>query len=224
MTPGDRQPARPVAPDRLADVLAEHVAAAAARRDPAVLRVAVDGAPAADPGGLADALVDPLRLRGRPVVRVSARWFLRPASLRFEHGRADPDALRDLWLDAGGLRREVLDRVAADRHYLPTLWDPEADRATRAEYATAAPGAVLLLDGGLLLGRGLPVDFTIHMRLSAAASARRTPDDERWTLPAYRRYDAEVGPGRVADVVVRADDPRHPAVAVSPAGRRSSRR
>src|SRR5204862_1870891 len=145
---------------------------------------------------------DPLRLRGRPVIRVSAGWFLRPASLRFERGRTDPDALRDLWLDTPALRREVLDRVAADGRYLPTLWDPEADRATRADYEIAPPGAVLLLDGALLLGRGLPVDKTIHMRLSPAALTRRTPEAERWTLPAYERYADEVDPERVADVVV----------------------
>jgi hypothetical protein len=202
-------------------VLADHLAAAAAGGDPSVLRVAVDGAPPADPAGLADALVDPLRLRGRAVVRVSARWFLRPASLRFELGRTDPQALWDRWLDAGALRREVLDRVAADGRYLPTLWDPDADRATRADYAAAPPGAVLLLDGSLLLGRGLPVDLTIHLRLSPGALERRTPEAERWTLPAYRRYAEDVDPERVADVVVRLDDPRHPAVTTGP---RASRR
>ena len=41
---------------------------------------------------------------------------------------------------------------------------------------------------------------------------RRTPDADRWTLPAYARYADEVVPARLADVVVRADDPRHPAV------------
>jgi hypothetical protein len=177
-----------------------------------VLRVLVDGAPAADPAGLADALVDPLRVRGRPALRVSARWFLRPASLRFERGRTDPDAFRAEWVDVAALRREVLDPVAADGSYLPTLWDPEADRATRAGYATAPPGAVLILDGSLLLDRGLPVDLTIHLRMSAAALARRTPADQQWTLPAFARYAAEAGPDQAADIVVLLDDPRHPAV------------
>jgi hypothetical protein len=30
-------------------------------------------------------------------------------------------------------------------------------------------------------------------------------------LPAYDRYDAQVRPAERADIVVRADDPRHPA-------------
>jgi len=208
-------PPRPVAPDRLACVLADHLAGiAGSGPGPTALRVVVDGPPATDPAGLADALVGPLRLRGRPALRVSARWFLRPASLRFERGRANPDALREDWLDAGALLREVLDPLGpgGSGRYLPRLWDPELDRATRAGYAQAPAAAVLLLDGALLLGRGLPVEATVHLLLSAAALARRTPPAEHWTLPAYARYAAEVRPDTAADVVVRLDDPRHPAV------------
>jgi hypothetical protein len=174
--------------------------------------VLVDGPPAADPAALADALVDPLRLRGRPVLRVDARWFLRPASVRLERGRTDPDAYYEDRLDLAALRREVLDPLGPGRdgRWLPTLWDPEADRATRAPYEQAPPNAVLVLSGSLLLGRGLPAELTVHVRLSPAALARRTEED--WTLPAYDRYRAEVDPEAVADVVVRADDPRHPAV------------
>jgi hypothetical protein len=47
--------------------------------------------------------------------------------------------------------------------------------------------------------------------MSAPALARRTPADESWTLPAYARYDA-----RSADLVVRMDDPRHPALIEDP--------
>ena len=43
---------------------------------------------------------------------------------------------------------------------LPALWDSAADRATRTSYVTLPPGGVLLLDGTLLLGRGLPFDLS----------------------------------------------------------------
>lgn len=208
-----RRPPEPVSPQRLPDVLADLLLAGQGGAG-AVLRVLVDGAPAAGGARLADALVDPLRLRGRPALRVSAAWFLRPASLRLEHGRTDPDAYYADWLDAGALRREVLDPLepAGSGRYLPTLWDAGTDRATRAGYLAAPPGAVLLLDGALLLGRGLPADLTVHLRLSAAGLARRTPEPQRWTLPAYERYRDEVDPEAVADVVIRVDDPRHPAI------------
>ena len=58
----------------------------------------------------------------------------------------------------------------------------------------------------------VPFDVTVHLRLSAAALRRRTPEAEQWTLPAFERYEAEVGPADLADVVLLVDDPAHPAV------------
>jgi hypothetical protein len=52
----------------------------------------------------------------------------------------------------------------------------------------------------------------VHLALSGAALRRRTPADLSWTLPAFARYDAEVAPAAIADVVVRIDDPHHPAL------------
>ncbi|HEY5554331.1 MAG TPA: uridine kinase, partial [Cellulomonas sp.] len=76
----------------------------------------------------------------------------------------------------------------------------------------APPGAVLVLDGSLLLGRGLALDLTVHLSVRAETLARRTPPEDRWTLPAFSRYEEEAAPERDADVVVRVDDPRHPAL------------
>ncbi|GEL97571.1 uridine kinase [Cellulomonas terrae] len=177
------------------------------------VRVLVDGAPPTRPADLADALVDPLRALGRPVSRVHADDFLRPASVRFEHGRHDPDAYLEDRLDAGALGREVLDLFASRGRFLPTLWDAVADRSTRAAYVDVPGRAVLVLDGSLLLGRWLDADLTVHLTVRAATLARRTPEQDRWTLPAFARYDAETTPTQVADVVVHVDDPRHPALA-----------
>ncbi|GGO29635.1 uridine kinase [Microbispora rosea subsp. aerata] len=203
--------ARPVSPSLLVEELADLVAD---RPRDAWVRVAVDGAPAAEPGRLADELVEPLRLRGRDVLRVPTAGFWRPASLRLEFGRTDPDAFYDEWLDVGGLTREVLGPLEPGRtgRVLPSLWDSVRDRATRAGYVTLKPGGVVLLDGALLLGRGLAFDLTVHLSMSAAALARRTPPGERWTLPAYDRYEREADPARAADVTVRVEDPRHPAI------------
>jgi hypothetical protein len=200
------------------EILAEHVAGVVARRDGWV-RAGFDGAPAAGPGPLADAVGELLRLRGRPTLRVSAWDFLRPASVRLEHGR-DADAFYWGWFDEKALRREVLDPLGPDGggRVLPTLWDAERDRATRAGYVDLPPGGVLLLDGPLLVGSSLTLDVTVHLRLSPAALRRRTPEAEHWTLPAYERYDAEALPQEYADVVVRWDDPRHPALVERPAG------
>lgn len=178
--------------------------------------VVVDGAPVTGPGDLADALVAPLRAAGRAVFRVRAADFLRPASLRFEHGRHDPDAYLEDRVDVQALDREVLTPFVASGRHLPTLWDAVADRATRAPYAQAPEGSVLVLDGDLLLGLGLVADLTVHLAVRPATLARRTAEEDAWVLPAFARYAHEVDPEAVADVVVRVDDPAHPAL-VGPA-------
>ncbi|MGW3043319.1 uridine kinase [Kitasatospora sp. NPDC001159] len=208
---------RPISPDKLAELLADRIAALPGAGE-RWLRVAVDGAGPAHPELLADALVEPLRLRGRPALRVSAADFLRPASIRLEYGHHDADAFHDLWLDDGALLREVLDPLepGGSGRVLPSLRDPVTDRSTRAPYARLPPGGVLVLDGALLLGRWLPLELTVHLALTPAALARRTPADQQWTLPAFARYEAETGPAESADVTIRVDDPRHPALVERP--------
>ncbi|MFF2044194.1 uridine kinase [Kitasatospora sp. NPDC058170] len=204
---------RPISPERLTELLAERITALPGSGQ-RWLRVAVDGAAATRPELLADALVEPLRLRGRPALRVSARDFLRPASVRLEYGRQDADAFHDLWLDDNALLREVLDPLepGGSGSVLPSLRDPATDRSTRVPHAVLPPGGVLLLDGALLLGRWLPLELTVHLALTPGALARRTPPEEQWTLPAFARYEAETAPAEAADLTVRVDDPRHPAL------------
>ncbi|MCP3804167.1 uridine kinase [Allokutzneria sp. A3M-2-11 16] len=202
---------RAVTPERLLEEIAGRVLDLPRQ---AWVRVAVDGAEAAAPAVLADALVEPLKLGGRAVLRASASGFLRPASLRFEHGRTDPDAFYQDWLDVKGITRELLEPLSpgGSGRVLPSLWDAATDRASRASYVDVPEGGVVVLDGPLLLGQGLPLDLVVHLWLSEAALARRTPPERQWTLGAFARYDNEVDPGLLADLVVRADDPRHPAV------------
>ncbi|MER0242689.1 uridine kinase [Streptomyces sp. HSW2009] len=199
--------------ERLTDALADRVARTAAEDGGPWLRVAVDGAPAAEGELLAARLAEALRLRGRFVLVVAAAGFLRPASLRFEYGRQDAETYYEGWTDTGALWREVFNPLdpGGSGRVLPDLWDPVTDRATRSPAVQLPPGGVLVVQGPLLLGHWFPFDFSVHLRLSPAALARRTPDDARWTLPAFARYEAEVDPVQAADVVVQADKPRHPA-------------
>ena len=203
---------QPTAPDRLPDELAGVLLAAPAS-GPA-LRVAVDGPHAADPGAVAESLREPLQSRGRAFVHIRASTFWRDASLRLEHGHHDVRSYRDDWLDAGSLLREVLAPLGPDGsgQYLPSLRDPATNRATRSPRRAADPGTVVVVSGSLLLGRGFPFDVTIHLALGAAARARRTADEWAWTLSAFDEYDRDVDPTGTADVVVRLDDPRHPAI------------
>ncbi|MCG8926115.1 uridine kinase [Lentzea sp. CC55] len=170
------------------------------------VRVLVDGAPAAAPGVLADAVVEPLRALGRAVRRVSLEDFLRPASVRLEHGRTDSYSYRHDWFDYQGLRREVLD-PAVEGRVLPSLWNAATDRASRAEYVDLPENGVVLVDGTLMLDRWLPAELTVHLWLSPGALKRKTA--EEWTLPAFDDYEP------VADLFVRYDHPERPGLVES---------
>ena len=145
---------------------------------------------------------------------VPAAGFYRPASLRLEHGRTDPDARYADWLDAGALTREVLASTGpgGSGKYLPVLWDVDRDRAARARPRKAPDGGVLLVPGALLQGIGLAFDVVVHLRMSPAARRRLTPPEHAWELPAFDRYDDEVDPSGLADAVVLADHPDRPAL------------
>ena len=178
------------------------------------LRLAVDGAAGLDPSDWAGGIADAMRAGGRFALHVSVHDFLLPASQRFEFGHDSPDAFYEGWRDENGLRREVLDPAAPDGsgEVLPALWRTDIDRSARAEYVTVPSDGVVVVSGEFLLGGGLPFEYAMHLTCSPAALARRTPPDDAWTLPAYERYAAEVAPDTFADLVVRLEDPRRPAI------------
>jgi hypothetical protein len=209
--------AQPISPDLLVTHVAEAIEALPRQRRAAV---ALDGAPPTRTAELAERLVEELRLRGREAVHVAALDYLRPASLRLELGRQDPDLFYTEWLDLRAIDREVLAPLGphGSGRVLPRLWDAAADRAYRAHYVELKPGGVVLLEGSFLMGAGLAVDLTVHLSMSPAALARRTAGEDAWTLPAYQRYDEEQAPVDTADIAVLCDDPRHPALVTRDGG------
>jgi hypothetical protein len=141
-------------------------------------------------------------------VVIPAELYWRDASLRLEYGRQDVESYYEGWLDAGALTREAL----TGPWVLPSLRDPLTNRATRAAPVDLGATGVVVVAGDLLLGRGLPFDLVVHLAVSPAARRRRTSPEEQWTLAALERYDAEVDPASLADIVVRYDDPARPAL------------
>ena len=200
---------RPVTPVRLAGELADRIAALPGRP-----RIGFDGAESARPGALADAVIEPLRVLGRAALRVDLADFLRPASVRLELGRTNPDSFYERWFDLAALSREVLRPLGPDGsgRIVTTFWNARTDRSTRPSPVDVPEGGVLLLSGPLLIGAGLDLDLIVHCAQSPAALARRTPPEDQWRLPAFARYAEEVDPPGLADVVVRVDDPEHPAL------------
>ncbi|MFC8046759.1 hypothetical protein [Nocardia sp. NPDC057353] len=198
----------PLSPGELVARVAERVLARPGR---AV--VAVDGADAADPESVADAVVSRLRAAGRDAAAVPVHGYVRPASLRLEYGRDDIDSYRDAWFDYAALDREVLRALRDRARWLPALWDEAADRSARATLRNASPGTVLVVPGPMLLGRGLTFDLTVRLELSEPALRRRTPEPQHWTVPALLAHAAEYP--EVPDFAVRWDHPSKPALRIS---------
>ncbi|MGW5918186.1 hypothetical protein ACWFPY_04275 [Nocardia fluminea] len=176
----------PTSPAALARLVADRLAELPGRRI-----LAVDGADAAEPVELGQQIVRTLTDRGRSAAVVSAHDFVRPASLRMEYGRDDEWSYRTAWFDYEAMRREILVALRTEGRWLPALWDEERDRSARAAMRAARADLVLVLAGPMLLGRGLDFDLAIRLELSAQAALRRTPADQRWTLPALRDHTAD---------------------------------
>jgi hypothetical protein len=202
---------RAISPALLPRELAGYLALA-----PGVLRVAVDGAAATGPDALAAEVVASLRGSGRDAVAIRADGFWRDASLRLEYGRTDEYSLQHSWLDHDALCREVLDPLGPGGTglYLPSLRDPVTNRATRQAPLRAQSGTIAVVSGQFLLGHGLTFDRTIHLSMSVAALGRRTPAESTWTLAALESYETQTAPADIADVVVRLNDPAHPAIRI----------
>jgi hypothetical protein len=201
----------PVSPERLVGDLAEVIRSRHSGEH--ALRLALDGPRCAHLSELAEQLADTLRQAGRPVGQIDGAAFYRDASLRFEHGKTDVESFYSGWLDTGAIQREVLAPLGAGGagRYLPALRDPATNRSSRVDPILLPPKGVLVVTGEMLLGVGLSFDVTVHASVSRQARRRLTEPDWGWTLPAFDRYDLEVAPVDHADVVLRYDDPRHPA-------------
>ena len=180
--------------------------------------VVIDGADAARPVDFATRTAEHARSRGRPAAVVDLHDYVRPASIRFEYSRTDELSYRTLWFDYDALSREVIAplRPGGGGHFLPRLWDEATDRSARARSASAAPNQIVLIAGPMLLGRGLNVDLSVQLRLSASALRRRTGDADQWTcaplLAYYDGLDYSDGSAERPDLLVRWDHPDRPAL------------
>ncbi len=187
-----------------------------ARAAGTVVRLGLDGAVEHETDALAELVADQAVGQGVPVLRVRAADFVHRRSVRLEHGAHDVDAAFERWVDWSSLRREVLDPLADPRRltWLPRFRDAVTDRAAREPVRTAAPGALLVLDGPYLLRWELSgaLDAAVHLQTSPAALVRRFPSPDDPRPGAWARYLDETDPAARADLVVRYDHPDRPAV------------
>jgi len=145
-------------------------------------------------------------------VHVRAEGFWRPAGQAKDQVRQDVDDWLDVWLDEAALEREVLARAVERGDVVPAIRDPLTDRSLREAPVPVPDPGLVVVSGSGLLGRGLSFDAAVHLQASSAALLRRLPDDEQWLVGALARYAEERGPAEAADLVVRVEDPRRPAL------------
>jgi hypothetical protein len=203
----------PLTPARLADALSDWVLDRARQLGPpAGAVIGFDGPAEIGTTALADAVAGTLRGSGRQIIRASTSWWWRPSALRLEFGRQDLDMLLIGWVDSDAIRRELVQPVrVGGSTYITRLRDPDTDRSVRQRADPVSPGAVLLLDGPFLLAADLPLDAMVGFSVSRGFLDRALPDDRRWWVGAFSKYQDDYAPASRSDVLLSYDHATAPA-------------
>lgn len=205
--------------------------AIAALRRPHPVRVAIDGVDAAGKTIFADELAASLEDFGRSVIRTSVDGFHNPAAVRRRRGELSPEGYYRDSFDDPALIESLLRPLGPDGSLLVrrAVFDYRSDRPVEAPIEQARPDAVLVLDGVFLLRPAIRahVDFSVFLRADFDVTLARAEERDlalfgsvaevrrryrQRYVPGQRLYLAEVGPERVATVVVDNNDPRRPVV------------
>ena len=116
---------------------------------PHPVRVAIDGVDGVGKTTLADELVEPIRRRGRSVIRASVEGFHNPKSVRYRRGRHSPEGFFQDSFNYEALITALLAPLgpAGPRTYRRAIFDHRTDSEVNTPFETAAPDAVLIFDG-----------------------------------------------------------------------------
>lgn len=139
--------------------------------------MSIDGVDGAGKTVFADHLAEVLRATGQAAIRISADDFHHPRAVRHRRGRDSPEGF---WLgsnDYSALRQRVLDPLApaGSRRYQTASHDLVTDQALDPPVLTAAPGAVLVMDGLFLHRDELAGvwDLSVFLQVPFAVSVAR---------------------------------------------------
>jgi uridine kinase len=185
------------------------------------LRVAIDGVDAAGKTTFANDLAQALNERPRAVIRVSGDDFHHPKTHRYRRGPFSPEGFYRDAINTTALMNELLIPLGPDGglHFRPASFDLRKDRPLALPQQTAAPDAILIVDGIFLLRPELIAhwDLTIFLKcdfeitlargvardkkLFNGASKTKTRYLKRY-IPGQRLYFDEVRPLDKADIVI----------------------
>lgn len=197
------------------------------------VRIGIDGVDCSGKTILADELVEPLRLRGREVVRASIDGFHNPAEIRRRQGADSAKGYYEDSFDLDALRQYLLLPLGpgGDRIIQTALFDFKTNRPVKTPPVTVGRKAILIFEGVFLHRPELKSywDFTVFVEASFAKTLNRAllRDEELFGTAAetIRRYKNRYIPGQqiylntctpdaVADVVFVNNDVAHPALLV----------
>jgi uridine kinase len=190
-------------------------------------RVAVDGVDGAGKTHFADELAAVLRDRGTAVVRASVDGFHQPRAVRYRRGRGSPEGCYHDTFDYPALRRLLLDPLGpgGSRTYVPAIYDWQTESPLDVPPVTAAPDAILILDGifthrdelrdywDYSVWLDVPFDVSVPR---GAARGYGDPDPAAASNHRYvegqRLYMAECAPWSRASVVIDNTDLARPII------------
>jgi uridine kinase len=189
------------------------------------VRVAIDGPDAAGKTTLANELVAPLSVLGRPVIRASIDGFHNPARIRHRRGPLSPEGYYYDSFDYQSLIASVLRPLGPNgsREYRVAHFDFRTDTPVSGQMLICAADAILLFDGVFLLRPELlsywdysifvdaPFETTMKraelrdVSLFGGVEEVRRRYQQRY-IPGQELYFAECRPKTLANVVIENND------------------
>ena len=214
-------------------VVDEIARAVLAIRRPHPTRVCIDGRSAAGKSTFAQALKAALVPSGRQVLLAEVDNFHVPGhAARSRAGTYTPQTLYDESYDLDAVRRHLIAPLGAggDRRLRLALHDSFHDRPIEGTEVTAAPDAIVIVEGIFLLrpefrdawdvAIWIDISFETVMERAAKRDVAWVGDETavrekyrlRW-IPAHQLYEA-TGPRSAAHFVIDNEDPLQPQISV----------
>jgi hypothetical protein len=163
--------------------------------------VAVDGTDGSGREAFADDLAAVFEEADHPTFRASLRYFQRSRAEQEKFGPETPERVYRHRDDYSALDRVLVGpfRMGGSTGFVTREFDPDRDAWIEPTWLTAAPDAILVIDGDFVLRPELRGRWSYTVLLDGGAE---TPADEI--------YRAEVQPSRLASAVIDNTDAAHP--------------